>query len=149
MVDVYQLLRTDHYFSDAGGYLTVCDLADAAERGPHHTFSNTAGRWSRSMHPNKKLLAHEYVNVTSTVRPNANDWKPEPPYFVSRPYGRHETHFDWDRRLPLSAPSTSLASNCYPQVPFGRSSPCSQYYMKSRCFARVKLLVLAVCGGPT
>ena len=91
--------------------MTVCDLADAAEHGhPHHTFSNTAGRWSRSMHPNKKILAHEYVDVTSTVRPNANHWKPEPLYFVSRPYGRHETHFDWDRRCTLSTPSTRFVS---------------------------------------
>ena len=29
------------------------------------------------MHPNKKVLAYEYVDVTSTVRPNANHWKPE------------------------------------------------------------------------
>ena len=151
MANVYQLFRMGHYISDGGIHLTVCDLADDGEhRHPHHTHSNTAGRWSRSTHPNKRLLAHEYMDVESTMRPNAYHWKPED--FLALCLGRmggHKTHFDWDRRCTLSAPSTSLASNCYRQVPFGRSPRCSQYQIRSRCFARVQLLILAVCGGPT
>ena len=55
MADVFQLFRKDHYISEAGMYLSGCDLAEDAEHGhPHYTLDDIAGRWSRSMRANKK-----------------------------------------------------------------------------------------------
>ena len=55
----------------------MIDPPDGGEhRHPHHTLDDITSKRSRRMHSNKKLLAYQYADVTSTVRQSANHWKP-------------------------------------------------------------------------